>query len=108
MAVLLIQQNLFWAFTTMLEMGLLVLLIYRKLYLSHPAFAFYVLIVILQSAFVAAVYGYFGSLSRPSYFIAWGSQAIVICARWLAVIEIARKALGEYRGIWALAKRMLL
>jgi hypothetical protein len=108
MAALLTQQYLFWAFTTLLEVCLFVLLIQQKLYVSHPAFTVYILIAILQSAFVATVYVYFGSSSRQSYFIAWGSQGVVVCARWLAVMEIAKNALGTYRGIWALAKRMLL
>jgi hypothetical protein len=50
------------------------------------------------------------ALGVPSieYFdIAWGMQAVVICARWLAVMEIARQALAGYTGIWRLASSTL-
>jgi hypothetical protein len=35
-------------------------------------------------------------------------QALVICARALAVVEICRRVLSRYQGIWALAHRVLL
>jgi hypothetical protein len=108
MAAPLILRNLFWALTTLFEVGLLVVLFRRRLYRSHPAFCFYILVAILQSAVVAFTYGYFGASSRPSYFIAWGSQGVVICTRWIAVVEIAKNALGHYAGIWAMADRIML
>jgi hypothetical protein len=40
--------------------------------------------------------------------IAWGSQAIVVFLRFQAVVELTRKILGLYLGIWALAWRLLL
>jgi hypothetical protein len=108
MAAPLILRNLFWALTTLLEVGLLVVLFRRRLYRSHPAFCFYILVAILQSAVVAFTYRYFGASSRPSYFIAWGAQGVVICARWIAVVEIAKNALGRYAGIWAMVDRVML
>lgn len=103
----LILRNLSWALTTLLELVLLFLLLRRKLYRSHPAFFIYILVAILQSGAVAFSYRYFGSQSARSYDIGWGSQAVVISARWFAVMEIARKALAEYARIWAMASRIV-
>jgi len=103
----LILRNLSWALTTLLELVLMFLLLRRKLYRSHPSFFIYVLVAILQSGAVAVSYRYFGSQSATSYDVGWGSQAVVICARWFAVMEIARKSLAEYSGIWAMASRVL-
>jgi hypothetical protein len=100
-------RDLAWTLTTLLEMVLLVYLLRRRLYASHPAFFIYVLATILQSIAVALLYRYLGSQSLTSWNIAWAGQAVVICARWFAVTEIARKALAEYTGIWGMASRML-
>jgi hypothetical protein len=101
-------RNVNWALTTILEVVLLVYLVLQKRYLSYPAFFFYVVLIILQSAAVALTYHYWGEKSEEAYRISWGSQAFVICARWLAVIEITKKTLAKYSGIWALVTRILL
>jgi len=108
MDVPLILRNLFWAVTLLLEIGLLILLLRQGRHRSYPVFLSYILAVILQSIVVAASYRMYGSTSWHSYFIAWGTQSVVISARWIAVIEIAKNALSPYSGIWALAQRILL
>jgi hypothetical protein len=97
-----------WALTALLEVYLFAWLIRQKRYLSHPALFRYILVAILQSAALAITYHHFGEDSEPSYKVAWGSQALVICVRWLAVIEIARRTLAKYSGIWALVIRIFL
>jgi hypothetical protein len=106
MAASLILRNL-WVFTTLLEVVLLFYLVRRKLHRSHALFTIYIVAAILQSALVAASYHYYGEKSLTSYYVAWGSQAVMICVRWLAVMEIAGKTLGAYSGLWALAIRIL-
>jgi hypothetical protein len=108
MAPLSIVDKAFWALSTALELWLLVLLFQRKLYRSHPTFTVYVAIIILQSPVTLLLYLQLGALSRPAYFLAWGLQTLVVCTRWLAVVEIARNAMIDYRGIWTLVKRILL
>jgi hypothetical protein len=108
MAAPLILRNLSWALTTLLEVVLLWYLVRRKLYRSHPAFFVYILTAFAQSLLMAAVYRSLGSQSSTTFGIAWGTQAVVVCARWLAVVEIAQKALAAYSGIWALASRILI
>jgi len=101
-----ILRDVSWALTTFLEVVLLVYLVRQKRYLSHPAFFRYLILIILQSAVLAATYHYFGEESEPTYRISWASQGLVICARWLAVIEIAKRTLARYSGIWALVTRI--
>lgn len=38
---------------------------------------------------------------------AWGAQEVVICVRWLALIEIARRVLTACSGIWKLVNAIL-
>jgi hypothetical protein len=104
----LILRNLSWVLTTLLELVLLGYLLRKKLYRSHPAFFAYLLVAIGQSAVVAATYHFLGARSDSAYTIAWGTQAVVVCARWLAVVEIAKKTLAKYSGIWAMATRILI
>lgn len=104
----LILRNLSWALTTLLEVVLLWYLVRKKLYRSHPAFFAYVLMAIAQSGIVAATYQLLGARSKVAFGIAWGTQGVVVCARWLAVMEIAKKALAAYTGIWAMASRILI
>lgn len=107
MVELLTLRDLTWGLTTLLELILLFYLIRKKLYRTHLFFSIYILAVILQSAVVAVAYQYFGPRSVASFNIAWSTQAVVICLRWLAVIDIARKALTAYAGIWDFAIRVL-
>ncbi len=107
MAAALILRNLSWALSTLLELVLLYFLVRRKVYRSHPAFFSYILTALLQSAVLATAYRVFGPASAASYNIGWGSQVVVICARWLAITEIAKKALRRFSGIWGMVSRIL-
>lgn len=104
----LVLRNLSWALTILLEVVLLWYLVRKKLYRSHPAFFLYMLMVIAQSAIVAATYRFLGPRSDTTFGIAWATQAVVVFARWLAVMEIAKKALATYTGIWVMASRILI
>jgi hypothetical protein len=99
--------NLAWALTTLLEGILLVLIVRRRLSYSHPAFSLYIVAVILQSGAVAWSSWNWGPRSIQHFNIVWGSQALVVCARWLAITEITRKILAGYSGIWRMASRIL-
>jgi hypothetical protein len=101
-------RDLSWAITVALEVFLLSYLVRQKRYLSHPGFFCYIVLIILQSGALAITYHYLGEDSEPTYRISWAGEGLVICARWLAVIEIARRTLAKYSGIWALVTRILL
>jgi len=96
-----------WALTTLLELILLVYLFRRQLYRSHPLFSTYLLATVLESGAVALSYRYWGAQSMQYFDVASSSQMAVVCARWLAVGEVARKVLRDYLGIWGIARRIL-
>jgi len=54
------------------------------------------------------VYGIFGFGSWTAYDAAWISNAVLLAARGLAIGELCFCLLGAYRGVWALARRILL
>jgi hypothetical protein len=99
--------DLAWALTTLLEGILLILIVRRRLSYSHPAFSLYIVAVILQSGAVAGSSWYWGRRSIQNFNVVWGSQALVVCARWIAVAEITRKILAGYSGIWRMASQIL-
>lgn len=101
-------QSVLWAATSGAEAGLLVLLILRKQYREFPFFFAYILGVLLQSALLLFSYWSWGFNSHIGSRIAWISQGIVILLRALVVMELCRRLVGPYRGVWALTWRVLL
>jgi hypothetical protein len=101
-------EQVLWAANTAAGAFLLVLVAVRRNYRAIPAFSFYLLVnlVVVISTFM--LYRWWGLSSPSAWRVAWGMQALVICARALAVVEICRRVLSRYQGIWALAHRVLL
>jgi hypothetical protein len=97
-----------WAVNSAVGAVLLVLLAVRKNYREFPAFSGYVMLNLALGVLAFFIYHRWGFSSRLSWQLAWGMQGAVICARALAVAEVCRGMLGRYRGIWALAWRVLL
>lgn len=97
-----------WAVSVTFECLLLAFMVMRRHYRSYPAFFLYLVIDLLQVPVLFIVYAIWGFLSYPASHIAWASQAVIICARALAVGELCRHLLKEFRGIWALAWRILI
>ena len=100
--------NVGWALSTIAEVLLLVYLVRRKLLGSYPLFSAYILIAILQTVLTLAIYGIWGSQSFRAWLTVWLSQAVVEAARFAAIVEVARRILSPYSGIWALSRRVLL
>jgi hypothetical protein len=101
-------RDLEWALTTITELVLLVYLVRRKLYRSHPVFFAYILAATLQSVLMAATYSAWGFHSYRAWLIFWLSQLLMVTARFAAVAEVARRILSPFSGIWALGRRVLL
>ncbi len=101
-------EKILWGLSVFLNVVLFALLLYRKNYRNYPYFLAYVLTNLLQSPVLFAAYQVWGYRSQNSANLAWGTQALVLTARALAVGEICRRVMGSYRGIWALAWRVLL
>src|SRR5258708_26136881 len=100
--------RILWGVTAFLGGGLLVLLLYRKSYRVFPTFFVYVLFDFLQCFVLYASYRFWGFKSSVSSQIAWGTQSVVMTARAAAVAQICQRVLAKYRGVWALAKRLLI
>jgi hypothetical protein len=99
-------RNLAWALTTTVECVLFVQLARRKFLDKYPWFSLYVVSTIVQSAVIATAYRVFETPNMVVWKIAWGSQLIVAFLRFQALVELTRKILGRYPGIWALAWRL--
>jgi len=97
-----------WALTTITELVLLVYLLRRKLFRSHPVFFAYILGDILRSVLMAGIYSLSGMKSFRVWLIYWLSQIVMVTARFAAVVEVARRVLSPFSGIWALGRRVLL
>ena len=108
MAAIALFQQALWALNSAGEVVLLTLLVVRKNYRSYPAFSLYLLVDLAMGATVLFVYHFWDFHSATAYRIAWGAQGIVLFARALAVAEVCRHLLSRYRGVWALAWRILL
>jgi hypothetical protein len=97
-----------WAISAAGVLALLSILVARRSYRAHPFFFSYLVIVLAQNAALATLYEP-GENASPSYWrAAWILHAIVVAARALAAAEVCRHVLGGFRGIWVLAKRLLL
>ena len=107
MSGLLTLRNLLWLTTTSTEIFLLVSLLRRKLQNTHAAFAIYILGTIAQSALASFTYMRWGADSEVTSTVIWLSQGVVICLRFSAVVEMARRIFAAYAGLWSLAKRVL-
>jgi hypothetical protein len=97
-----------WAVNSAAGVFLLVLLAVRKNYRFYPAFTFYIFTNLVLGALVFFIYGRWGFTSQASWYFAWGMQALVICARAVAVAELCSHLLSRFPGIWALAQRVLV
>jgi hypothetical protein len=97
-----------WALTTALELALFVQMIRRKIGRVYPLFFAYLVSVILQSIAVAALYRTTNLDKMTVWKLAWITQGLVVFLRALAVVELNRRVLRRYIGIWALARKLFL
>jgi hypothetical protein len=101
-------QNLLWAANVVGKIVLLIVLAVRKNYRLYPTFFFYLLTSLAHDAVTFVTYQRWGFTSLTAWRVFWASQAVVLSARALAVTEVGRHLLARYRGVWALAWRLLL
>jgi hypothetical protein len=100
-------QDVCWKVSLFLRVFLLGLLFFRRRVRAFPFFTAYLAINIAKALFsIFAVRGW-GPTSVIYFDVVWGSEALVTCARALAVMELCRLLLAGYRGIWSLAWRIL-
>jgi len=101
-------QQILWAVNIVAGVFLLVLLAVHKNYRTYAAFSIYVFLNLILGVLAFLVYRRWGFLSNLSWSISWGMQALVLCARGVAIMEVCKHLLSHYRGVWALAWRILL
>lgn len=101
-----LENFLSWA-TLLCEIVLCGFVFTRKVHRILPLFATYVYAFCACSVLVLATYEYFGFNSEAAYYAFWVSTYIYAAFRSLAIAELCRYELGNYRGIWALTWRLL-
>jgi hypothetical protein len=101
-------QSAAWALTTTLELALFVQLVRHKLARIYPLFFAYLVTVIFQSIAVAILYRNMNLDKVTAWKLAWATQGLVVLMRSLALVELNRRVLSRYVGIWALASRLFL
>jgi hypothetical protein len=96
-----------WGSAILLTLLLLARMVISGQHREYRLFSLYLVINLLQSAVGVALYQGYGFTSRFAYPIAWTTQGIVVAARALSAAEVCYLVLGSYKGIWALAVRIL-
>lgn len=97
-----------WNTSIFLRAFLFCLLVYRKNLRLFPFFGAYLLINIAKAIFAQLLYKAWGMDAAATFAPVWIAEALVTCARALAVAELCRLMLGAYRGVWSFASRILL
>lgn len=100
--------NAAWVTTTVLEVALLTMLVYRRASQKYPFLAAYLACALLQSAGIAVLYRVEGLSEWTVWEIAWSTQAVVTAMRFLVLVELAGKVLTPYTGIRILAKWLMV
>lgn len=97
-----------WGFGAVAQLGVLVLLFCNGNLRRLPLFTSYIVLNLCQAAFLYSLYFHFASgSSTPVMVIGWTSETVTLFVRVLATTEILYLVLHAYKGIWALAWRLL-
>ena len=94
--------------TALVSLTLFSLIFVRRLDREFPFLTAYLGVNLVQTVAQVFVYQFYGFRSDVTYAAVWSSQAVVVIARSMATGEFCYRVLGHYRGIWALAIRILL
>ena len=97
-----------WILSTVLQCAVCGLTLRSGLYRRLPVFSAYAWINLVNLAFVWWAYLHLGYSSTTSFYITWGAYGVALLARGLVVGELCRRVLKPYRGVWALAWRLLV
>ncbi|HEX2711609.1 MAG TPA: hypothetical protein VHM88_05215 [Candidatus Acidoferrales bacterium] len=104
---LIISDYLLAGINTVLEGALCVLIVRRGLYRRLPLFSAYIAWVLVRAILLWWAYHVLGFGSQAAWYLAYVTQGISLLARGLALGELCWRNLRTYRGIWALAWRLL-
>ncbi|MFI5058599.1 MAG: hypothetical protein ACHQLQ_10460 [Candidatus Acidiferrales bacterium] len=101
-------QQILWAANVSVGVILAVLLIVRKNYRLYPAFSCYIFVNLIQALLLFLGSSRWGFSLTEQWLMGSLTESAVLIARALAVAEICRRLLSRYRGVWALAWRVLV
>ena len=101
-----LEQLQYWLIFA-LEVALLVIVFARRVWRVLPYFASYATVILACTIGLGLVYKYFGYRSSGSYYAYWTTDLLDMALRSLAIAELCRYGLRQYRGIWTLALRIL-
>ena len=96
-------ENILWAVTMLLAVGLAALMLWQRNFKTYPLFFAYVAAVLMQNLAFVLSYRLWGFSSAVAFRIGWSAQGLVTLARALAVAEICHRILAKFPGIWGLA-----
>jgi hypothetical protein len=97
-----------WGLATALTLFLLFHIFSFQLYRTYPFFILYLCTNLAQTALGIYWYQWHGFATLNGYRVAWTTQAFVVVARGFAAAEICYRILGKFKGVWALAVRILI
>jgi hypothetical protein len=96
-----------WAIGVVLDVTVAALAIRHRLYRNLPWFTAY-LATLASLEIVAYVIGVkIGYTSRVYFYSFWMSQSVFIAMRGIVVVELCRRILGPYVGVWRLCRLIL-
>ncbi|MBI3669763.1 MAG: hypothetical protein HY237_08300 [Acidobacteria bacterium] len=102
------SSYILWVAGTVLELLAATLAIRHGLFRRLPVFTGYLFLVVAHEIGWWAIVHSSGYASPPAFYFYWVSQALLLSARALAIAELCQSILRPYRGVWALAWRILL
>lgn len=97
-----------WVSTSFLQVFVCVLVIQRGLARRLPFFTIYLTLVALRGLSLWGIYHAVGYESNGAFYFFWSTAGVLLVARWLVIAEVCWVTLRLYRGLWALAWRLLL
>ena len=100
-------QPWLWPCSIAIQLVVFGLLLRGQRFRRLPAFSAYVSVNLCEAFFLFVVYKRFGFGSHTADRLAWIADGITTVPRVLATLEIFRLVLRPYRGVWALAWRLL-
>jgi hypothetical protein len=100
-------QIVVWAASFPAQFYLVYLIARKRIWQDFPVFSLYFTLNLIAGLLLAATYIRWGTQARQIWSVYWTLQGLVIFSRALVSVEVWRKALRTYPGIWSLAWRLL-
>jgi hypothetical protein len=97
-----------WAASAIAQALLLCLLMAKRNASIYPAFTAYIFMTLAQSGLLFVAFRRTGFSSAVSWRVGLATQCLVMSARAFAIAELCQHILGHFRGVWILARWILL